>query len=183
MCSQPANRPIGPDLYQLLLTTLHKRLSWRIPLNDRKSGRTCGSWIHRFLVPNQASHPETNVRKKFMILANPKIVARHHRNPSDAHEITDSSTRDTLVDWHFNLWLTIFTWQQASFMWDTTCRVVSFVREHTSLVKGRGFFKNGSQGWARSNDIRVNSSALCQLSYLGFKNWCNWWATISQPSR
>ena len=26
-------------------------------------------------------------------------------------------------------------------MWDTTCRAVPFVREHTSLVKGRGFWK------------------------------------------
>ena len=26
-------------------------------------------------------------------------------------------------------------------MWVTTCRIVTFVREHTSLVKGRGFLK------------------------------------------
>jgi hypothetical protein len=43
--------------------------------------------------------------------------------------------------------------------------------------------KNGSQGWSRSNDIRVNSSALYQLSYLGFENWCVWRATIPQLTR
>ncbi len=30
--------------------------------------------------------------------------------------------------------------------------------------------KNGSPGWSRSNDIRINSAALCQLSYRGIKN-------------
>ena len=64
-------------IVRFMLTTMHKRLSCRIPLNDRKSGRTCGSRIHRFFVPNEASHPETNVRIKWL----PRLVTIQ-RHPS-----------------------------------------------------------------------------------------------------
>ena len=108
MCSQPENNASKDPISINCINSFLNRASYvdylaqtsrlRIPLNDRKSGRTCRRCTYRFLAPNQASHSETNVRIKYMILANPKIVVRHHRNSSDAHEITDSNTRDTLVD-------------------------------------------------------------------------------------
>ena len=45
--------------------------------------------------------------------------------------------RPFLID--SQLWLTIFTCQQASFVWATACRAVTVFREHTSRVKGVDF--------------------------------------------